>query len=83
MDLHFLLHVLHVNLKKKTQNQNKDPKQTQLIPNKTRIFLHNMMSVCSFLIKERTKEILSEENLNLHTYKSWGCCQKNLPINVN
>lgn len=67
MDLHFLLHMLHVNLKKNQKKQNKDPKQTQLIPNKTSICLHIMMSVCSFLIKERTKIILNEENLNLYT----------------
>lgn len=65
MDLHFLLPVLHVNLKnpqkpkQRPQTNTINPKQNQHLP--------AYYDVCVFLSDKRTKIILSEENLNFHT----------------
>lgn len=69
MDLHFLLPVLHVNLK--NPQKPKQRPQTNTINPKQNQYLPAYYDVCVFLSdKERTKIILSEENLNFHTYVS-------------
>lgn len=69
MDLHFPLHMLHVNLKKNPKPKQRlktnttNPKQKQHLPAWYR--------VCVLLSdKGKDKIILSKENLNLHTYVS-------------